>query len=286
MFRVHDNRMLVPNIHMLTVEAPAVAREAQPGQFVIVRAEDDGERIPLSIADWDRTAGTVTIIYKNIGATTDRLSTVPAGDYLPTVVGPLGNQTEIEQYGTVLCVAGCYGIGSIYPIARALKEKGNRVLLVVEARSSYLMFWDDRLRNVSNQLVWISRDGTRGLRGHVPRLPEIIAQEQPGIGRVIANGCTFLMKRVSDITRPLGIKTIVSLNPIMIDGTGMCGVCRVTVGGATRFACVDGPDFDGHEVDWEELLQRRKSYMDEEVIPQATSRCEEHSAHMPTGDRV
>lgn len=286
MFRVHDNRMLVPNIHMLTVEAPAVAREAQPGQFVIVRAEDDGERIPLSIADWDRTAGTVTIIYKNIGATTDRLSTVPAGDYLPTVVGPLGNQTEIEQYGTVLCVAGCYGIGSIYPIARALKEKGNRVLLVVEARSSYLMFWDDRLRNVSNQLVWISRDGTRGLRGHVPRLPEIIAQEQPGISRVIANGCTFLMKRVSDITRPLGIKTIVSLNPIMIDGTGMCGVCRVTVGGATRFACVDGPDFDGHEVDWEELLQRRKSYMDEEVIPQATSRCEEHSAHMPTGDRV
>ncbi|HQL22851.1 MAG TPA: sulfide/dihydroorotate dehydrogenase-like FAD/NAD-binding protein [candidate division Zixibacteria bacterium] len=279
MYKVIDNRMVVPNIHMLRVEAPHVSREARPGQFVIVRAEDDGERIPLSISDWDARDGTIVVVYKNVGATTNRLSNVRPGESLLTVVGPLGKETEIDTYGTVLCVGGCYGIGSIYPIARALRERGNRVIVVGEARSSYLTFWDDKLRAAAHRVVWITRDGTRGLRGHVPRLSEVIGQESGPINRAIVNGCTFLMKRVSDMTRPLGIKTIVSLNPIMIDGTGMCGVCRVSVGGATRFACVDGPDFDGHEVDWTELLQRRKSYLTEEIIPQSTSRYEEHAGN-------
>jgi ferredoxin--NADP+ reductase len=268
-----ENRMIVPNLHLLTVAAPTIAHEVKPGQFVIIRAEEDGERIPLSVSDWDVEAGTVSVVVMNVGATTGRLTSLVAGDRVPTVVGPLGNPTEIESYGTVLCLAGCYGIGSIYPIARELKAKGNRVVVVLEARSSYLFYWEDKLRRVADRLFFVTRDGSKGLRGHVGRLDEILRAEEP-VHRAIINGCTFLMKRGCDATRPLGIRTIVSLNPIMIDGTGMCGVCRVTVGSATRFACVDGPDFDGHEVNWDELLQRRKTYLREEVVPLRTSGCE------------
>ena len=276
MFKLIENQMIVPNIHLLTLEAPDVARQMKPGQFVIVRAEDGGERVPLSISDWDAEVGTVTVILKNVGSTTNRLASLEAKVSIPTVVGPLGNPTEINEFGTVLCLGGCYGIGSIFPIARALKEKKNRVITVIEARSSYLFFWEEKLKGVSDELILITRDGTKGLRGHVGRLTEIIKSSEP-VNRIIINGCTFLMKRGSDVSRPLGIKTVVSLNPIMIDGTGMCGVCRVTVGSTTKFACVHGPDFDGHQVDWAELLQRRKTYISEEVIPLRTSRCEEHA---------
>ncbi len=268
--------MIVPNIHLLTLEAKAVASQVRPGQFVILRAEEDGERIPLSVSDWDRDKGTITIILLNIGTTTGKLASLVAGTEIPTVVGPLGNPTEIEKFGTVLCLGGCYGIGSIFPIARALKEKDNKVITVIEARSSYLFYWEERFREVSDKIIQITRDGTSGHRGHVGRLTEIIQSSGEQIDRIIINGCTFLMKRGSEISRPFGIKTIVSLNPIMIDGTGMCGVCRLTVGSTTKFACVDGPDFDGHQVDWAELLQRRKTYLEEEVIPLRTSRCEEH----------
>jgi len=277
MSKVIKSEMIVPNIHLLTVESPAVARQAKPGQFVILRADEDGERIPLSIADWDAKEGTVTVLLMNVGTSTNRLASLEAGMSLATVVGPLGNPTEIENFGTVVCLGGCYGIGSIFPIARALKEKNNRVITVIEARSSYLFYWEEKLKEVSDKLFYITRDGTKGLRGHVGRLTEIIQSSIEPINRVIINGCTFLLKRGSDVTRPLGIKTIVSLNPIMLDGTGMCGVCRVTVGSSTKFACVHGPDFDGHQVDWTELLQRRKTYMTEEVVPLRTSRCEEHA---------
>jgi len=277
MSKVIKSEMIVPNIHLLTVESPAVARQVKPGQFVILRADEDGERIPLSIADWDTKEGTVTVLLMNVGTSTNRLVSLKAGMNLATVVGPLGNPTEIENFGTVVCLGGCYGIGSIFPIARALKEKNNRVITVIEARSSYLFYWEKKLREVSDKLFYITRDGTRGLRGHVGRLTEIIQSSIEPINRVIVNGCTFLLKRGSDVTRPLGIKTIVSLNPIMLDGTGMCGVCRITVGSSTKFACVHGPDFDGHQVDWTELLQRRKTYMTEEVVPLRTSRCEEHA---------
>ncbi len=269
--------MIVPNMHLLTLEAPDVAREAKPGQFVILRADEEGERIPLSIADWDDGNGTVTLIFMNVGSTTDRLAALEDGGGVPTVVGPLGNPTEVEKFGTVLCLGGCYGIGSIYPIARALKEKENKVITVIEARSSYLLYWERKLKEVSDELIVITRDGTKGYRGHVKGIPEILSSMDGNIDRMIVNGCTFLLKRGSDASRPLGIKTVVSLNPIMIDGTGMCGVCRVTVGSSTKFACVDGPDFDGHEVDWDELLQRRKTYVQEEVIPMRSSRCEEHA---------
>lgn len=267
--------MIVPNMHLLTIEAPDVAREMQPGQFVILRAEEDGERIPLSISEWDVEKGTVTVIFLNVGRSSGALASLERGMSIPTVVGPLGNPTEIKKFGTVLCLGGCYGIGSVFPIARALKEK-NRVVTVIEARSSFLFYWEDKLREVSDELVNITRDGTKGSRGHVGRLPEIIKAYEP-VDRIIVNGCTFLLKRASEASRPLGIKTIVSLNPIMMDGTGMCGVCRVSVGGTTKFACVDGPDFDGHQVDWAELLQRRKQYMQEEAALLQTSGCEEHA---------
>jgi ferredoxin--NADP+ reductase len=265
MREIVESRMIVPNIHLLRVTAPEVAREIEPGQFVIVRAEEDGERIPLSVSDWNADEGTITLVFMNAGGTTDRLASLPAGESLPTVVGPLGNPTEIGKYGTVLCLGGCYGIGSIFPIARALKEKKNRVIIIIEARSRFLLYWEDRLREVADQLVTITRDGTGGRKGHVTRLPEIVKNHGP-VDRMIVNGCTYLLRRASECSRPLKIKTIVSLNPIMIDGTGMCGVCRVSVGGTTKFACVDGPDFDGHEVNWEELAQRRRMYLREEVV--------------------
>lgn len=278
MFKVVDSSMIVPNIHLLTIEAPAVARQVKPGQFVIVRPEEGGERIPLSIADWSSDGKTITVCMMNVGKTTSQLAAVESGTSIPTVVGPLGNATEIEEFGTVLCIGGCYGIGSIYPVARAMKEKGNRVIVLLEARSSYLLFWEDRFQKIADGVVCITRDGTKGYRGHVGRLPEIIKSLKECVNRIVINGCTFLLKTGSDASRPLGIPTVVSLNPIMIDGTGMCGVCRVSVGSATKFACVHGPDFDGHQVNWEELLQRRKAYQAEEVVPLMTSRCEEHAA--------
>jgi len=280
MFSVVDCRMIVPNIHLLTLEAPAVAREARPGQFVIVRAEEEGERIPLSLADWDADRGTITASLMNVGLTTGKLAALEPGMSIPTVVGPLGNPTEIETYGTVLCIGGCYGIGSLYPIARALKQRGNRVIVLLEGRSSYLFYWEDRYEKLCDSVIRITRDGTKGYRGHVRRLPEVLAALDEPIHRIIINGCTFLMMKGSEASRPLGIPTVVSLNPIMIDGTGMCGVCRVSVGSKTRFACVDGPDFDGHQVDWPELLQRRKTYVREEVVPLRTSRCEEHARRL------
>ena len=277
MFKIVSSRMIVPNMHLLTIEAPAVARDVKPGQFIIIRAEEEGERIPLSVSDWDRDLGTVTILFLNIGSTTSRLAKLETGASIPTVVGPLGNAAEIENYGTVLCVAGCYGIGSTFPLTRALKAAGNRVISLLEARSSYLLYWEERYRHTSDKIIYITRDGTKGFKGHVGRLPEIIKGLNEPVHRILLNGCTFVMKRGSEATRDLGIPVVVGLNPIMIDGTGMCGVCRVSVGGVTRFACVHGPDFDGHQVNWDELLQRRKTYMREEVVPLRTSRCEEHS---------
>ncbi len=276
MFRVIESQMIVPNVHLLTFEAPAVARQVQPGQFIIVRPDEDGERIPLSISDWDADRGTVTVSLLNVGKTTGAIAALKAGMEIPTLVGPLGNATEIGEHGTVMCIGGCYGIGSIYPIARRLKERGNKVIVLLEARSSYLFYWGRRYEELVDRVIYITRDGTKGLKGHAGRLPEILQSLDEPVHRIIINGCTFLLKRGSDASRSLEIPTTVSLNPIMIDGTGMCGVCRVTVGSATKFACVHGPDFDGHQVNWQELLQRRKAYLKEEVVPLRTSRCEDH----------
>ncbi len=276
MYRIIERRMIVPNLHEFTVEAPEVVQAVQPGNFVIVRADELGERTPLSVADWDREANTVTSIFMQGGASTAKLARLKPGDSIPTYAGPLGNETEIANFGTVLCVAGCYGIGSIYPIARALKDAGNKVYTLLEARSSYLLYWEDRFEEVSERVIKVTRDGTAGYKGHISRLGEILTLEKIRPDRIIVNGCTFLMRKTSEVTQPLAIKTIVNMNPIMIDGTGMCGVCRLTVAGKMKFACVDGPDFDGHEVDWEEFLKRRQTYNPEEVHPLRKSGCAAH----------
>jgi len=276
MYRVIERRMIVPNLHEFIVEAPEVARSIQPGNFVIVRPDEEGERVPLSAADWNRETGTVTTIFMQVGASTAKLARIKPGDEIPTYAGPLGRETETANFGTVLCIGGCYGIGSIYPIARALKEAGNRVYTILEARSSYLLYWQDRFKGVSERVIEITRDGTAGYKGHLTRLAEILALEKIKPDRIIVNGCTFQMMKVSEETRQLGVKTMVNMNPIMIDGTGMCGVCRLTVAGKTRFACVDGPDFDGHEIDWKEFLNRRRTYNPEEVHPLRKSGCASH----------
>jgi len=259
-----ENKMLVPNLHQMVLHAPEIANAACPGQFVIVRAEEDGERIPLSLSDWDREKGTVTLVYMNIGRTTRKLASMRAGEAVPTITGPLGNPMEINAFGHVMCVGGCYGIASIYPIARALKEKGNQVTILIEARSSYLLYWQEKLKKVANRFLVITRDGSQGLPGHINNLPNVVAGLGTVPDRIIINGCNYLMMRGSQESQPLDIKTIVSLNTLMIDGTGMCGVCRLTVNQSTKFACVDGPHFDGHEVNWDELARRRQAYIVEE----------------------
>jgi ferredoxin/flavodoxin---NADP+ reductase len=267
-----ENRMLVPNLHLLRVAAPEIAGAVQPGQFVILRVEEDGERIPLTVSDWDPIQGSLTLIYLNIGRTTGKLATLMAGQSIPTVVGPLGKPMQLGTFGHVVLVGGCYGIASIYPIARALKELGNRISIVVEGRSSYMIYWLERLHEIAEKVVVITRDGTLGLRGHINSLPQILDSLSAPADRIILNGCNYLMMRGSQESQPLGVPTIVSLNTLMIDGTGMCGVCRLTVASSTKFACVDGPHFDGHLVNWDELALRRKAYLEEEVAPLRSSR--------------
>lgn len=274
MFDVLEREMIVPNLHLLTVRAPDVAEQIQPGQFVIVRASNDAERIPLSVADWDREQGILTMIFMEVGASTGRMAVLKSGDTVPTIVGPLGKATEIDQYGTVVCIGGCYGIGSMFPIIRALYEKGNSITAVLEGRSKYLIYWEDKISPFCQHLFRVARDGSTGYRGHVKHIAEILQDQNIVPNRIIANGCTFLIYKASTGLSHYDVPIIVSLNPIMIDGTGMCGVCRITVDEKTRFACVDGPDFDGRLVNWQELLQRRKQYMDEEAFLVHNSGCQ------------
>jgi len=256
---------LAPNLQLLSVQAPVVASKIRPGQFVIVRADERGERIPLTVADWDREKGSVSCVFMQIGTSTYKLGQLKPGDVVATFVGPLGKPLEIDRWGTVLVAGGCYGIGSIYPVARALKEKGNRVIALVEGRSKFLLYWLDRLQAVSDRLLISTRDLSLGNDRDGPNALANLLASGERVDRVIAVGCTFIMYLIAEATRPYSVKTIVSLNPIMIDGTGMCGACRVSVGGETKFACVDGPHFDAHQVDWDLLLSRRKAYLDHET---------------------
>ncbi len=262
---VVQRQPLAPNLQLLTLHAPTVASKIQPGQFVILRADEHGERIPLTVADWDRQAGTVSCVFLQVGTSTYKLGDLQAGDRLATFVGPLGKALELDRWGTVLCAGGCYGIGSIYPIARALKQRGNHVISLIEARSSFLLYWQERLESVSHQLLIATHDGSLGEKHGYPTMVANLLAAGQDIHRVIAIGCTFMMYEMAQTTRPFQVKTLVSLNPIMIDGTGMCGACRVRVGDETKFACVDGPDFDAHQVDWDLLLSRRKAYLGPET---------------------
>jgi len=264
MFPILKKEDLSPGVVLMEVSAPLVAAKAQAGQFIILRLDEEGERIPLTVADFDRARGTVTIVFLVVGTTTTRLAAMKAGDFLASFVGPLGHPTHVERYGTVVMVGGGLGIAPIYPIARAMREAGNNVVSIIGARNEGLLFYVDRMESASDRLLIATDDGSRGFRGFVSQLlqQELAAGLKPDL--VMAIGPVVMMKVMCNLTRPLGLKTMVSLNPIMVDGTGMCGACRVTVGGATRFVCVDGPDFDGHLVDFEELVQRQRTFLDEE----------------------
>ena len=263
--KILTRERLVPNLHLLEVHAPEVAGKCRPGQFVIVMPDEKGERVPLSIADWNIERGSVTAVFLVVGTTTRKLAALAAGDEIPVFVGPLGRPSEIASFGTVVLVAGCFGIGALWPVARALKAANNRVIALIDAKAEYLVYWKDRFRSVCDRVLFSSRDHALGSRDFVPAPLERILEAEAPVARVIAVGCTYLMYASAQATRPLGVKTTVSLNPIMVDGTGMCGACRCTAEGKTKFACVDGPDFDGHQVDWDELFMRRKSYFDDEI---------------------
>jgi len=265
MYRIRSKKVLGPELKLMVVEAPEIAAKAQPGQFIILRENEYGERIPLTIADFDRQEGTITIIFQEVGRSTRDLGLLEAGDSILDFVGPLGKKSEIEDFGKVVCVGGGVGVAPVYPITRALYEAGNHVISIIGARNRELLILEEEMRKVSHQLVVMTDDGSYGEKGFVTdALRRILSQDN--YARVIAIGPLVMMKAVSEVTKEFGVKTIVSLNPIMVDGTGMCGACRVEVGGETRFACVDGPEFDGHQVDWNLAQQRAQMFLAQEKI--------------------
>jgi len=263
-FAIVDKREIVPNMHFFTIRAPQVAKFARPGQFVILMARETSERSPFTLVDWDAAAGTISLVIEEVGRSSRELATLKTGECIAHVSGPLGLPLTIEHKGTVLLGGGCYGIGAIYPLARALRQTGNRVICAIEASSSYLLYRREELAAVCDELLVATKDGSVGVHGGVQEiLAQVAGQER--IDQFIAIGCTFMMRMVTEVSRALNIPTLVALNPIMVDGTGMCGACRVSVGDATRFACIDGPIFDGLAVDWDELASRRSAYARQEV---------------------
>jgi len=264
LYKILLRQDLVPNIHLFKVAAPNVANKAQAGQFVVIRVDEKGERIPLTIADWDKKEGSVTIVFMEVGTTTHKLAQLQTGDSIADFVGPLGLPSHIDKFGTVVCVAGGFAVATIMPIARAMQKAGNRVISIMGARSKNLIFWEDELRRVSDQLIVTTDDGSYARKGLVTEPLKELLESGEKIDRVVAIGPSIMMKFSAKTTEPFGVKTIVSLNPIMVDGTGMCGCCRVAVDGVTKFTCVDGPEFDGHKVDWDLLFARQRTYLDEE----------------------
>ncbi len=266
MNRILENKKLVKDIYEMVVSAPLIAAKAQPGHFVIVMPGEEGERIPLTIADFDRDNGTITLIFMVVGTTSAKLSKLNAGENLYAIVGPLGHESEIENFGTVVMVAGGIGTAPIFPIARGFKEAGNKIISIQGARNKDLLFWDDKLASVSDEHIITTDDGSHGRKGLVTEpLKELLENDlDKKIGVVYSIGPAIMMKFCSLTTKPFDVKTIVSLNSIMIDGTGMCGGCRVDVAGKTQFTCVDGPEFDGHLVAWDQLMDRQKIYVEEE----------------------
>src|SRR5450631_3097489 len=263
MYQILEREDYSADVYMQVIEAPAIAAACQPGQFIILRIDEEGERIPLTIADFDREAGTITIVVQAIGKSTRQLQKLGRGDALANFIGPLGIPSEIQKVGTVICAGGGIGVAPIYPIARALKEAGNKIISIVAARNQSLLLWEDRMRQISDEIIVTTDDGSRGRHCLVTEpLKELC--EAGGIDLVYAIGPGIMMKFCAKTTQEYGVKTFVSLNSIMVDGTGMCGGCRVSVGGETKFVCVDGPEFDGHKVDFDLLMSRQKQYIPQE----------------------
>ena len=260
MFRILNKEVLNPTVTRMDIEAPLIAKKAEPGQFIILRVDEEGERIPLTIADFDREAGSVSIIFQVVGATTQRLNRKEAGEYLQDFVGPLGTKSEVEGLKKVAVVGGGVGCAIAYPVAKKLHQLGAQVHSIVGFRNKDLVILEKDFEAVSDKLLIQTDDGSYGEKGLVTDALKKLIESGEQYDEVIAIGPLIMMKFVAKLTKEYGIKTVVSMNPIMIDGTGMCGGCRLTVGGKTKFACVDGPDFDGHEVDFDEAMARAAMY--------------------------
>ena len=262
-YKILAKKELCPNQYEITIEAPYVVRNAKAGQFIIFRAEENGERVPLTIADVNKETDALTIVFMAVGYTTKKLAELNVGDEVVDIVGPLGQPTHIKKYGTVVCLAGGYGAAPCYLIAKAFKDAGNKVYMIMGARTKELIFWQDKMKTACTELFITTDDGSLGEKGFVTQVLErLMASEE--INYAIAVGPMPMMRAVANLTRDKGIYTEASMNPIMVDGTGMCGACRVTVGGKTKFACVDGPDFNAHEIDFDEVINRTKIYKDQE----------------------
>lgn len=259
MYQILSKRYFSENVVELRVEAPLIAKSRRPGHFVIVRVDEKGERIPLTIADSDVAEGSITLVIQQVGISTRKICALEVGECLHDVVGPLGKATDIRHFGTVVCACGGVGAAPMLPIARALHEAGNRVIVVLAARTKELVILQDELRACSDELVIMTDDGSLGTKGLVTHGVQAIAEREQ-VDKCITIGPAIMMKFVAELTRQLQIPTDASLNTIMVDGTGMCGACRVTVGGQTKFVCVDGPEFDAHEVDFNEMLSRLTAY--------------------------
>lgn len=264
MYRIVEKRELNPTVVLMKISAPAVAKKALPGQFVILRTDAEGERIPLTVADYDRKEGTVTIIFQIVGATTERLSHMEVGDGLKDFVGPLGVPSHIDGLKKVAVVGGGVGCAIAYPVAKKLHEQGTEVHAIVGFRNKDLVILEEEFKAASDKFMLMSDDGSAGEKGLVTDALKKLLDAGETYDEVIAIGPLVMMKFVSKLTKEYGVKTVVSMNPIMIDGTGMCGGCRLSVGGETKFACVDGPDFDGHLVDFDEAMMRAGAYAEHE----------------------
>ena len=266
MYRILKKQELSPGILEYDIEAPRVAKKALPGQFIVLRVNEEGERVPLTIADFDREKGIVTILFQVVGASTGLLASLKEGDSILDFVGPLGQPSELSDHmGTVVFVGGGIGVAPVYPIARAAHELGNKVISILGAKTKDILIFEERMRAISDEVLITTDDGSYGIKGFVTNAIEELVKRGEKIDQVTAIGPGVMMKSVAETTRPYGIKTVVSLNPIMVDGTGMCGGCRVQVGEETKFACVDGPEFDGHLVDFRGLMARGRMYRTQEA---------------------
>ena len=266
MYRILKKQELSPGILEYDIEAPRVAKKALPGQFIVLRVNEEGERVPLTIADFDREKGIVTILFPGVGASTGLLASLKEGDSILDFVGPLGQPSELSDHmGTVVFVGGGIGVAPVYPIARAAHELGNKVISILGAKTKDILIFEERMRAISDEVLITTDDGSYGIKGFVTNAIEELIKRGEKIDQVTAIGPGVMMKSVAEATRPYGIKTVVSLNPIMVDGTGMCGGCRVQVGEETKFACVDGPEFDGHLVDFRGLMARGRMYRTQEA---------------------
>ena len=272
-YEILYKKELCQNQFEIRVKAPYITKNAKAGQFIILRTDKNSERIPLTIADYDRINGILTIVYMAVGYTTKKLASLDVGDSIEDIVGPLGRPTETKKYGTVICVAGGYGAAPCYLISKAFKEAGNKVHMVMGARNKDLIFWQDKMSNACDELHITTDDGSLGTKGFTTDVAKKIIESEK-VDYVIAVGPMPMMKAVANLTLPYKIKTEASMNPIMVDGTGMCGACRLTVGGKVKFACIDGPDFDAHEIDFDEVINRSRIYKQEE------KRCDETKCNL------